>query len=451
MKIIIAGAGAVGSYLAKMLSNEANEITVLDSDEERLLKLSQSVDVVTLSGDTSSVDLLRRAKVGTADLFIGVAPFISQDVNIVSALIAKKLGCKTVCARIDDGQYKSYENKYIFTELGLDLMVYPEQIASSEIIQRLRFNASSESMDFANGKLRISVYRVTDLGMAQDMTVQEFSKSLAQRGIQQRVVAISRDDKTMIPRFDTRFKYNDMVFVITKKEHLSEVDFMFGNSTVKVDSVMVLGGSAIGELVANALSEEVGSVKLIESDVERCLQLSERTRDNVTVVNGDGRNTDFLVEENITDYDAFVAVTQNDEANVLACVIAKKFGVKRAIAEVENTEYIKLAEEMGVDGVINKKILTASRIFKNAMSSRVKFVKYMNGTSAEVIEFQVAPGSPITKAPLRDINFPENAIVGGVIRGNETFIAVGDTRIQDYDRVAVFALPEAVKAVNWFF
>ena len=190
---------------------------------------------------------------------------------------------------------------------------------------------------------------------------------------------------------------------------------------------------------------------MIEIDKNRCLELSEKTDNNVIIVNGDGRNSDFLVDENIKDYDAFVAVTGNDEANILACVVAKKFGVSRTVAEVENIEYIKLAEDMGVDAVINKKLLTAGKIFRMTLSSKVRFIKYMSGTNAEVLEYIVAPDSKITQAPLKDIDFPENAVIGGVIRGNDSMIAIGNTHIEAYDRIAVFAMPDAIKEVDKFF
>jgi len=207
----------------------------------------------------------------------------------------------------------------------------------------------------------------------------------------------------------------------------------------------------VGEMVARSLSRQVDTVKIIEKNKERCLELSECLPDNVLIVNGDGRNSDFLFEEAINDYDAFVALSGSDETNVLSCVVAKKFGVQKTVAEVENIEYLHLSEEMGVDTVINKKLIVASRIFKFTLSGRARFVKYMNGTSAEVIEYTVAPGSAITKAPLKDIDFPANAIVGGVVRGSESFIATGSTQIEAYDRVAVFALPETIKATDKFF
>ena len=224
-----------------------------------------------------------------------------------------------------------------------------------------------------------------------------------------------------------------------------------GKRNIEVNSVMILGGSPIGEMVARQLSRQLDSVKLIEMNKEKCLDMSEKLPSNVIVVNGDGRNSDTLLEESIRDYDAFVAVTNSSETNILACVAAKSLGVPRTIAEVENIEYIRLAESMGVDAVINKKLITAGRIFKFTLSNKVRFIKYMSGTNAEVLEYIVAPDTKITKVPLKDMGFPRNAIIGGIIRGNESFIAVGDTQIQAYDRVAVFALPEVVKEVDKFF
>ena len=224
-----------------------------------------------------------------------------------------------------------------------------------------------------------------------------------------------------------------------------------GKKNIEVNNLMILGGSPIGEMVAKQLSKQMESIKLIEMNKAKCLELSEKLPSNVTVVNGDGRNSDMLLEESIREYDAFVAVTNNSETNILACVAAKSLGVERTIAEVENLEYIRLAESMGVDAVINKKLITAGRIFKFTLSSKVRFVKYMSGTKAEVLEYIVAPDTAITKKMLKDMSFPKNAIIGGIIRGNDSFIAVGDTQIQAYDRVAVFALPEAVKEVDKFF
>ena len=454
MKIIIEGAGQVGSHLAKMLSHEGGDITVIDDNEARLQRLTSSADVVTVLGDPSSIKVLRDAGCAKADLFISVNPSTSQTVNIVSALLAKRLGSKRVIARLDDEAYLLPENKLMFKDMGIDMLFYPEKIASDEIIDLLKHTASTDSMDFARGKLQLVVFRLDDDAPILDMKVAEFTAAMtaASSQAQLRIIAIARKGETIIPKFDTRFAYNDHLYIIAKREGVPAILKYLGKDNIEVDKVMILGGSEIGEMVAGQLlKQQLDAVKIIDIDKQRCRELTEKLPSNVLVANGDARNSDFLVEEGIRDYDALVACTGNDEANILSCVVAKKFGVTRTIAQVENLEYLRLAEDMGVDAVINKKLITASRIFKFTLSDKVRFVRYMSGTDAEVLEYTVAPNSLITKGPLKDIAFPRNAIIGGVIRGSESFIAIGDTRIEPYDRIAVFALPEAVKEVDRFF
>lgn len=451
MKILIAGAGEVGSHLARLLSNESNEITVIDSDNERLESLKASADIITIDGNPSDINILMKAGADKADLFIAVYPSESQDVNIVSAILAKKLGSKKATARIDNEEYLSYEYKYMFTELGIDLMFYPEKIAANEIEGLLKRTASSDSLEFARGKLHMSVFKLEEDSPLIGMNMVEFSQMAAEEGLKFRVVAISRKNDTIIPRFDTRFKFNDLVFIISKREGMDLLLKYIGKHNFEINNLMILGGSPIGEILAKQIANQLDTIKLIEKDKEKCMELSETLPDNVIVVNGDGRNSDMLLEESIRDYDAFVAVTDSTETNILACVAAKGFGVQRTIAEVENLEYIKLAERMGVDAIVNKKLITASRIFKFTLSDKVRFVKYMSGTNAEILEYIVGPDTAITKKPLKEMNFPRNAIIGGFIRGSESFIAVGDSVIEAYDRVAVFALPDAVKEVDKFF
>jgi trk system potassium uptake protein TrkA len=451
MRIVIAGAGEVGSHLAKMLSNESNDITVIDSSQERLSALAANTDVITVEGNPSAIKVLMDAGVDKADLFIAVNPSESQDVNIVSAMLAKKLGSKKVTARINNEEYLSYENKFLFTEMGIDLLFYPEKIAAGEIAELLKRTASTNSMDFAHGKLQIAVFKLEEDSPVLGMTMLEFSALAAKDGQKFRVVAIARGDDTIIPKVDTKFKYHDLVFIISTRNGMDALMGYLGKQDIEVNSLMILGGSPTAEIVAKQMAKQLDSIKLIEMNKAKCLELSERLPDNVIVVNGDGRNSDFLMEEAIKEYDAFLAVTNSTETNILACVAAKSLGVARTIAEVENIEYIKLAESMGVDAVINKKLITAGRIFKFTLSNKVRFIKYMSGTKAEILEYIVAPDTAITKKMLKDMNFPRHAIVGGVIRGNESFIAVGDTQIQAYDRVAVFALPEVVKEVDKFF
>ena len=454
MKIVIEGAGQVGSHLAKMLSHASNEITVIDEDGERIRKLTSTADVSTVQGPPSTIALLREAGCAKADLFIAVNPFQSQSVNIVSALLAKKIGAKRVLARIDDESYLSPENKLLFKDLGIDMLFFPEKSASDEIVEMLQHSASTESMDFARGKLQLAVFKLDDDSPLLEMSVAEFAKTVktAEPEADFRIVAISRGGVTIIPRYDTPFKYMDYLYVISRREGVPVLMKYLGKDKIEVRRVLILGGSEIGEMVAGRLAaQKLEDIKIIDIDPARCRQLSEDLPDLVSVTCGDVRNSDFLLEEDIKSFQAVLSCTGNDEVNILACVVAKKMGVPRVIAQVENLEYIRLAEEMGVDSTINKKLITASRIFKFTLSDKVRSVRYMSGTDAEVLEYTAAPDSRITKAPLKDIEFPKDAIIGGIIRGGDSFIAVGHTRIEAYDRVAVFALPDAVKDVDKMF
>ena len=451
MKIVIDGAGEVGSHLAKMLSLEANDITVIDSDPARLERINSEADVITFQGPPSSIKVMKEAQVQRADLFISVVPNVPQDVNIVSALIARNLGAKKVTARIDDEEFLAPENKLLFKQMGIELMFHPEKLAADEIVDMLKHSQATDAMDLGHGKLQIEVFKIEEDSPLLDLKLADFAAVAATSGFQFRVIAVSRNGKTIMPKPDTKFMYNDRVFIISTREGMTPLMKYLGKNTLEINSVMIIGGSQIAELAAAQLSRKLESVKIIVKDMDRATELSEKLDDNVIVINGDDKNTDLLLEEGIKDMDAFVALTQNDEANILSCVVAKKFGVDRAIAEVENNEYVRLAEEMGVDTVINKKLITAGRLFKYTLSGKARLVKYMSGTEAEVLEYNVAPGSAITKAPLKDLGFPRDSIIGGVIRGAESLIAVGDTITQPYDRVAVFALPSAVKEVDKFF
>lgn len=452
MKIVIQGAGEVGSHLAKMLRSEGNQVCVIDDVAERIEHLSQISDVEIIEGAPTSISILREAGVENAELFIAVYPFAAQEINVMGAILAKRLGAKKVIARISDEDYLSSENKLIFKELGIDLMFYPEKISADEILDFLRHNSTAETMDFARGKLQIAAFKMDEDTPVLDLKLAEFIKEIDPETMKQfRVIAISRDEKTFIPQLNTKFQYGDLVFTISKREGVEELHRLFGKSNIRIESAFILGGTPTAEILAKSLVHNGLTVKLVEKDRARCIALSERLPDSVEVINGDGRNSDFLYEEGIHKYDAFIALDQNDESNILSCVVAKKFGVARTVAEVENIEYIRIAEEMGVDCVINRKLNTAERIFRLTLSGKARVVRYMAGTNTEVLEYTVPQGAAITKGPIKTLGFPSNAIIGGVIRGNEGIIAIGDTVIEAYDRVAIFAMPESIKEIDRFF
>lgn len=448
MKIIIAGAGEVGCHLAKMLSNEYHDLTIIDNDPERLARVSESMDVLSVQGDPTSIEILTIAGADKADLFVAVYPAKEQNVNILSSLLAKQMGAKRVTSRINNAEYLSHENRLMFTDLGIDLLFYPEKIASDEIMGLLKESEISELVDFANGKLRLLVFKLDETAPLVGKTPGDFTYPTEQLPF--RTVAIARGEETIIPQKDTRFKVHDLVYVIARKDAVEEALSYSGKQDIDIKRVTILGGGRIGELLAGKLEKKADFIKVIEINKARCEILSEKLSKTL-VINGDGRNSDFLYEEDVKSSDAFIAVTSSSETNILSCVAAKKMGVAKTIAEVENIEYIKLAEGMGVDAVINKKIITAGRIFRFTLNNKVRTIKYLNGSNAEIIEYIVNPKSLITTAPLRNLNFPSDAIIGGVIRGKDSFIAVGNTEIKPYDRVAVFALPAALKKIDKFF
>ena len=448
MNIVIAGAGSVGKYLAKMLAEDNHDLTIIDTDEDRLAEVSEDADVVAVSGSPTSIQTLEEAKVGNADIFIAVYPDKYQDINIVSALLAKKLGAGRVAARVNNAEYLVNDRKVMFTELGIDLLFYPEKMAAQEITDLLKQAEMSEYVGFSHGRLQLLVLKLQAEAPLIDKSTADFNFDPA--NLPFRAVAITRGDETFIPDNDTVFRLNDLLYIVARKDGVQDAVRYCGRQEFDVRRLTILGGGKIGEMVAAKFEKSIDHVKLIELDRNKCEQLSARLKKTV-VVNGDGRDTEFLYQEEIRNSDAFIAVTSSSETNILACVAAKRMGVATTIAEVENNDYIKLAEDIGVDAIINKKRISAGRIFRFTSGTSVRTIKCMSGSNSEVLEYIANPDSKITKGALREIDFPEGAIVGGVIRGTEAFVAVGDTRIKAYDHVAVFSLPGVLKKVDKFF
>ncbi len=445
MRIIIAGAGEVGTHLAKMLSNENHEIILIDPEEARLKPIDSSLDVLTHEGSATSVKILQDSLHKKTDLFIAVTH--SEDTNIISSILAKRFGAIKTIARIDNLDYLEASMLDFFKSIGIDSLIYPELIAAREVLGLLHETGTTDYMEFSGGKLSIYVQNLDDKAPILNKSLQEISVS--HRTEAYRAVAIKREGKTIIPRGNEQFLLGDMVYVISTREGIDEMMKRSGKENFVAKSIMILGGSRIGKHVALYMQKSC-EVKLIDSDIKKCEDLAE-ILDNTLIINGDGRNVDLLEQEGITQIDAFVAVTGNSETNILSCLLAKKMGVKKTIAEVENMEYINLAENTGIDTIINKKISAASRIFRHTTNPNVTQVKCMTGTDAEVLEFIVPANSKITKGTLRSIDFPKDAIVGGGTRDGVPFIATGDTIINANDKVVVFTLPSAYDKLSKYF
>lgn len=445
MRIVIAGAGEVGTHLAKMLSNENHEIILIDSEEEYLKPADSSLDLLTYEGSATSVSLLQDILRKKTDLFIAVTHW--EDTNITAAILAKRFGATKTIARIDNLDYLEHSTVDFFRSIGVDSLIYPELIAAREVLGLLHETGTTEFMEFSGGKLAMYVQRLSENAPILNKSLREVAVS--NHTEKYRAVAIKRNDVTIIPRGNEQFQLGDLVYVISTREGIDEMLKTSGKKNFEAKSIMILGGSRIGKHVALYM-QKTCEVKLIETDIKRCEELAE-ILDSTLIINGDGRNVDLLEQEGITHMDAFVAVTGSSETNILSCLLAKKIGVKRTIAEVENMEYINLAENTGIDTIINKKISAASRIFRHTTNPNVTQVKYMTGTDAEVLEFIVPAKAKITKGTLRSLDFPKDAIIGGGTRNGEPFIATGDTMIRANDKVVVFTLPSAFEQVSKYF
>jgi len=445
MRIIIAGAGEIGTHLAKMLATENHEILIIDPEEERLRPIDASLDVLTLNGSSTSVSLLENALSKKTDLFIAVTH--SEDTNITSCMLAKNLGAKKTIARIDNLEYIETENESFFRKMGIDSLIYPELIAAREVLMLLHETGSTDFMEFSGKKLALYVQKLDERAPIINRTLEEISREFGTE--KYRTVAIRRNNVTLIPKPEEHFRAGDTVYVISLKDAVDEILETSGKESFEAQNIMIVGGSRIGKHIAYYMQRS-SSVKLIDTNKEKCETLSE-ILENTLIINGDCRDIELLSREGIGMMDCFIAVTGNSETNILSCLLAKKMGVKKTISEVENTEYIHLAENIGVDTIINKKISAASRIFRHTTNPNVTQVKYLTGADAEVIEFIVPPKARITKGSLRGIDFPEGAIVGGGTRDNVPFIATADTMIKSGDCVVVFSLPSAFDKVSKFF
>jgi trk system potassium uptake protein TrkA len=445
MKIVIAGAGAVGTHLAKMLSHQDHDIILLDSDEEKLKEIDSHLDLLTIVGSCASLKDLKEANVKKADLFIAVTQ--SETTNITATILAKKVGALRTIARIDNQEYLLSENKEYLQSLGIDELIYPERLAAKEVISYLSRSGTRQVYEFSGGKLLLYGIKISSKSVIMDKTLAEVSAMTA--NVDFRAVAIKREDSTIIPRGHNRFSRGDLVYVVSKPESIEQVMMLAGKQKYDIKNAMILGGSRIGQKTATELGKKM-NLKLLELDKDKSLKLADALPETL-VINGDGRDKELLKEEGIHKMDAFVAVTGNSETNILACLLAKKMGVKRTIAEVENIDYIDLADNIGVGTMINKKLLAASYIYRFTMDADVQHCKWLTVSDAEVMELVAKPGSKITKATLSELDFPDDANIGGIIRGDESLIAMGTTQIQTDDKVVVFTLPSAIKKVEKFF
>ena len=445
MKIIIAGAGNVGTHLAKLLSRERQDIILMDDDEEKLSTLSNNFDLMTVTASPSSISGLKEVGVKEADLFIAVTPDESR--NMTACMLAHNLGALKTVARIDNYEYLLPKNKEFFQKLGVDSLIYPEMLAAKEIVSSMRMSWVRQWWEFCGGALILIGAKMREKAEILDIPLHQ----LGSPNIPYHVVAIKRGTDTIIPRGDDIIKLNDIVYFTTTRKYIPYIRKIAGKEDyADVRNVMIMGGSRIAVRTAQYVPDYM-QVKIVDNDLNRCNRLTELLDDRTMIINGDGRDMDLLIEEGLKNTEAFVALTGNSETNILACLAAKRMGVNKTVAEVENIDYIGMAESLDIGTVINKKMISASHIYQMMLDADVSNVKCLTFANADVAEFTVKADSKITKHLIKDLGLPKGTTIGGMIRNGEGILVTGDTLVRAGDHVVVFCLSMMIKKIEKYF
>ncbi|MBB6327987.1 trk system potassium uptake protein TrkA [Algoriphagus iocasae] len=445
MNIVIAGAGDMGYHLAEQLSYDNKDITLIDTDREVLEYVASKLDVLTVQGDSTSFEVLQQANVEHANMVLAVTT--SEKTNIVTAVLAKQLGAKRVMARVRNHSYLDPENVNYFKNLGIDNLISPTMLCSREIFNMIENSSFTEVFDFGGGKLNIVGITLDQYNPLVNQRIMDTKTNPIFEDI--RIIAILRDQKTIIPRGSTIIRNNDHVFFISNKKNTESIMEVLGQKKVIIKNVMIIGGDDMALTTALRLEDHF-RVTLVNKDKERCKWLAENLK-NTLVINGDYKNIELLVEEGLEQMDAFLALTDSSETNIITSLTAKNHGVYKTIAHVDTREYIHISHSIGVDSLINKKLVAANEISRYLKKGTVEAVSGIYGVDAEFIQYSVCKMNRLIKKPLRELHFPDSAIVAGVIRGEQVFIPDGDFMLQMDDKAIVLALPEAKVSLEKLF
>ena len=444
MKIIIAGAGAVGTHLAKLLSNEKQDIILIDESAERLSKLDSNFDLLTIEASPTSIGSLKDAGVNGADLFVAVMPEESR--NITACILARSLGARKTVARIDNYEYLQTKNKEFFKSLGVDSLIYPEMLAAKEIADSLRMSWIRQRWDFCDGALVMLGVKIRANALILNTPLMQLQKDEPYH-----IVAIKRGNETIIPTGRDLIQENDLVYFMANGKAIEYIRRIAGKEAYqRIRNVIFMGGSRIAVRAAQLICDEM-NVKIIEADRARCEWLTEQLNQNVMVICGDGRDRDLLVSEGIDNVQGFVTLTDNSETNILTCLSAKQYGAFKTIAEVENIDFISMAENLDIGTVINKKKIAASYIYQMMLDADVDNVKSLTFANADVAEFTVSEKARVTKDLVKDLDLPKGATIGGLVRGKEGILVGGNTQILPGDHVVVFCLETMIKRLEKYF
>ncbi|MBQ1875087.1 MAG: Trk system potassium transporter TrkA [Paludibacteraceae bacterium] len=440
MRIIIAGAGEVGTHLAKLLSREEMEISLLDESPEKLGDLSATYDILTKVGSPTSIRDLKDLRTKDCDLFISVTPHETE--NMTACLIANSLGAKRTLARIDNYEYLLPENKKFFEQMGLNHLIYPEVLAANNIVESLRTNWMRYHFTLCDGKLELCVVKVR----AGAPVIGQTFRSGYYAHCNYRIVAIKRLNETIIPDGNDYVMEGDMVYVICTKDQIHFMREQLGKPQREIKNITFFGGGRVTYKACLSLPEE-REIKIIEPDMKQCEYISEKLP-NALVIHAEASDVETLLAEGLQESDAVVAAMDSSESNIFACLTAKRFGVRKTIAEIESIDYIPMAEGLDIGSVLNKKTITASYIYQMLLGANVR---NLANADAEIVEFHAKEDSAITKDMIKNLSLPDDANIGGIVRAGEGLLVNGDTQILPGDQVVVFCKSHALRKLEKMF
>ena len=446
MKIIIAGAYAIGNYLASLLNRTNEDITIIDDNEEALDNLNSDLDVLTMNASPVSINALREIGTSRADLFIAVT--LNQDVNITSCALAKSLGARHTVARVEEYEYAKPQNKDVLQRMGVDSVIYPELLAAQDIINGLKMSWVRQRWDVHGGALVMLGVKLRETCTILDRPMRE----ICGPDDPYHIVAIKRAGETIIPGGNDCLQMYDLAYFMTTKQYIPYIRKIVGKEHyVDVKNVMIMGGGATAVRTVKTMPSYM-DVKIIETDEQRCERLNALLEDEkALIINGDGRDLSLLIEEGIKNTQAFVALTGNAETNILACLTAKRMGVRKTVAMVENIDYVSMAESLDIGTIINKKSIAASHIYQMMLDANVHNVRFLMTANADVAEFIPSEGSKVTQKPVKDLGLPVGMTIGGLVRDGVGLLVSGNTMIQPGDSVMVFCHNVNMKKIEKFF
>lgn len=446
MKIIIAGAYAIGTHLARLLSRNNEDITLIDEDEERLAKIGADFDILTMAASPASINTLTDAGVAHSDLFIAVTK--SQSLNLNTCIIAHALGARKTVAKISDAEFTADDKKEFFRKLGVDELIYPEVLAARDIINGLKMSWVRQRWDVHDSALVMLGIKLREACEILNKPLKDISGP----NDPYHVVAIKRGSDTIIPGGNDVLELYDLVYFMTTRQYIPYIRKIVGKEHyVDVKNVMVMGGGTTAVRAIQTMPEYMDA-KVLEINTERCEVLNDLLdNDKTLVINGDGRDIPLLNEEGIKNTQAFVALTGNAETNILACLTAKRLGVRKTVAMVENIDYISMAESLDIGTIINKKAIAASRIYQLMLDADVMNVTFLMSANADVAEFIPKEGSKVTKKPVKDLGLPQGMTIGGLVRNGEGMLVSGNTQIMAGDSVVVFCHGMNMKKIERLF